>query len=76
LKIISKEARPYKGWALIPKFSKGKTWIPNQVRDDKTQEQNPAVTMNLFQHLIKPFLPVADTSVIPVHTNRGIQEFE
>jgi hypothetical protein len=46
-----KEPRPH-GGALKPKFSKPKTEIPNQVRDDKTQEQNPVVMLNLFQHPI------------------------
>jgi hypothetical protein len=41
-----KEPHPDKGRTLKPKFSKPKTEIPNQVRDDKTQEQNPVV-MNL-----------------------------
>ncbi len=59
---------PTQGGALKPKFSKPKTQTPNQVRDDKTQEENPVVMLNLFQHLIKAFLPLADTSFIPVHS--------
>jgi hypothetical protein len=67
------------GGALKPKFSKPKTQTPNQVRDDKTQEENPVVMLNLFQHPIKAFLPLADTSFIPVPayrqagTGRGFQ---
>jgi len=63
----------HKGGALKTKFSKPKTEIPNQVRDDKTQEENPDVMLNLFQHLIKAFLPLADASFIPVHTGRDFQ---
>ncbi len=74
----SKEPRP-QGGALKPKFSKPKNQIPNQVRDDKTQEENPVVMLNLFQHLIEAFLPLADTPFIPVPayrqagTGRGFQ---
>jgi hypothetical protein len=61
----SKEFRP-QGGALRPKFSKLKTKIPIQVRDDKTQEEDPFVMLKLFQHLTKAFLLLAGTSfVIP-----------
>jgi len=68
----------YKGGALKHKFSKPKNQIPNQVRDDKTQEENPVVMLEpcaeldsvLFQHLIKAFLPLADTSFIPIPAYR------
>jgi len=50
----NKEPRP-QGGALKPKFSKPKTEIPKQVRDDKTLDPNPVVMLNLFQHLIKVF---------------------
>jgi hypothetical protein len=43
---LNKEPRP-QGGALKPKFSKPKNQIPNQVRDDKTQEENPVVMLNL-----------------------------
>ena len=59
----SKEPRP-QGGVLKPKLPQPKTEIPNQVRDDKTQEENPVVMLNLFQHLIKAFLPLADASFI------------
>jgi len=61
----SKEFRP-QGGALKPKLSKPKTEIPIQVRDDKTQEENPVVMLKLFQYLTKAFLPLADMSLIPV----------
>ena len=70
----NKEPRP-QGGALKPKFSKSKTQIPNQVRDDKTQEEHPVVMLNLFQHLIKAFLPLADTSFIPVHRTGFLDVF-
>ena len=41
-----------KGGALKPKFSKPKTEIPKQVRDDKKREPNPIV-MNLVLNLIQ-----------------------
>ena len=63
----SKAPRP-QGGTLRPKFSEPKTQIPNQVRDDKTQKENLVVMLlNLFQHLIEAFLPLADISSIPVH---------
>jgi hypothetical protein len=33
----------------------------------KRQEPNPYVMLNSFQHLIRFFLPLADTPFIPVH---------
>ena len=50
----SKEPRP-QGGALKPKFFKPRTEIPKQVRDDKKREPNPAVMLNLFQHLVRIF---------------------
>ena len=41
--------------------------IPKQVRDDKRREPNYPVMLNLFQHLVCYFLPLADASFIPVH---------
>jgi hypothetical protein len=31
------------------------------------QEPNPLVMLNLFQHLVKFFLPLADAPFIPFH---------
>jgi hypothetical protein len=51
--------------ALKSKFSKPKTEIPNQVRDDKTREPNPVAM--LVSASDQGFLPLADTPFIPVH---------
>jgi hypothetical protein len=69
----NKLPRP-QGGALKPKFSKPKTEIPKQVRDDKRRRPIPCchepcaeLDSVSFQHLIRFSLPLADTPFIPVH---------